>query len=57
LHREFLKAHNSQDAIDYMKHIMQGFDSVLTNYPEKVESNIDEIYDHFKLYLNKYQEQ
>jgi hypothetical protein len=35
---------------------MKGFDLVYVYNTEKVEENIEEIFEHFKLYLKKYEQ-
>jgi DNA primase len=56
MHREFLLKNNTDDAIQYIMKIMKGFDLVYVYNTEKVEENIEEIFEHFKLYLKKYEQ-
>jgi len=55
MHREFISQNNDDDGFEYIMKIMKGFDLVYIHNSEKVEENIEEIVDHFKLYLEKYQ--
>jgi len=56
LHREFISQNNDEESLEYVMKIMKGFDLVYIHNTEKVEENIVEIVEHFKMYLKKYQE-
>lgn len=55
IHREFILQNNDDESFEYIMKIMKGFDLVYIYNTEKVEQNIEEIFEHFKLYLQKYQ--
>lgn len=54
LHRKFIKQNSDKEGIEYIMKIMRGFDLVYIYNSEKVEDNIDDIFEHFKMYINKY---
>jgi len=54
IHRAFILENDDDDAVEYAMKIMKGFDLVYVYNSEKVEDNIEEILEHFKMYLKKY---
>jgi len=55
MHRDFIHQNNDDESFEYIMKIMQGFDLVYIYNNEKIEENIEEVLDHIKLYLEKYQ--